>query len=427
MVHFFNDSLRELYDPNTPHQRKLELERFNKSIMHVSYDQMVTKSQEHYNKKRSNEGFAKEDFKPVMIFPSNWKWVELQTEEAFKKAGRVLQNCIGSYYTYEKSVSDDEHIFVLLDNKNKGHVAARAHSVAGFDGKYFLAEMRGKQNQDPEQKYFKYCIPFIENVMFSGKNNVLQHYGLVSYQNKIYPRVILEKKIKLELVFKNPKTFPINYKIWKEGPADLISALRGDPRYGHNSRHYMVTDYNRNLFFTLSATRETAAPVEWNETTTEKVAILNRVLKQLHLELQFNNYPDLGIYADTDVVIGDNDLRWRNFKYILVACDENSLTSDEKHESFWELVYPGGEKFVNFDISKTIPDSSVRYFLAKEWITISKYTLPNGEDTGILIRLTDEGIRIAKIHDSGSEKEEDITLKGTGTVKILPALTSNVK
>ena len=327
IMHFFKTLFDDIYvigHRATPQQkqRKVENERFLKSIMHVSYPDMVRKSQEYFNKKASNEQL-KEDFNVVLKFDNNWMWVQLASEEAFKKAGRMLQNCIGSYYTYKNTSNEGEQIYILLDPKHKGHVAART------EGKN-LEEIKGKQNTVPAKQYHNYCKDFIRKVAgdslqglsyfeLESLNRKISYFGLAVYDHKFFEKSELEAKIVKEVVYTEKDTKE-PYRLIKLGPQDILDALvpaslyetsdnegsgdfdfRRAQRY-HGHSYYEITDLQGNMKFSLIIDlKENVVQLikGWTTNTPENLQILNQVLQRLSTRFESEVIlRKLGLYYD---------------------------------------------------------------------------------------------------------------------------------
>lgn len=96
-----------------------------------------------------------------------YTWYKLNTQEAFAREGKTLQNCIGRVYTHDRCVKDGTEIVVMRDRNDVSVVAMRVR-----DGK--VQEFKGKQNKPPIPKYMPAVIEFIEhnNLSFASTSDL---------------------------------------------------------------------------------------------------------------------------------------------------------------------------------------------------------------------------------------------------------------
>ena len=86
-------------------------------------------------------------------------WYKLVDEEAFRREGTVLQNCIGRIWTKSRAEREEMIICVLKTGEGDSVVAMRIHEKT----KEFH-ELKGKNNQPPIEKYMLPCIKFINHM-----------------------------------------------------------------------------------------------------------------------------------------------------------------------------------------------------------------------------------------------------------------------
>ena len=113
---------------------------------------------------------------------NGWIWYKLKTAEAFSREGKILQNCIGSYWTLNKCQSEGNTIHVLRTPQNDTVVAVRAHGVE-------IQEIKGKNNKPPVERYMPYVFNFVKDsnlkVTNSSAKNELKNAGYHVFADKL--------------------------------------------------------------------------------------------------------------------------------------------------------------------------------------------------------------------------------------------------
>ena len=384
--------------PGVMQQRRRNAERFFKTIMHVSYPDMVRKSQEYFNKK-STDKFEQEDFKVVLSFNDHWKWVELASQTAFEKAGRILQNCIGSIYTYHSCQSRNEKIFILLDPKNKGHAAARLEGVNDSKLVGYLAEIKGKQNTVPDDEYKNYCVEFIKKFADGGDINELSKFGFVVYKDTLMLRSELTGLIKENLEYTNKK-IKTPYSFYKLGPQDLLDVLYKS--HHHTQSKYVVKDLENHIKFGLMTDGEDFINriTTW-ETTPENLAILNDIIKVKKFKIG-SALEAVGLYQDHK-----NPSRWPDAMLWIIDEDNHA----------WQLV---GDQLENIKTGQRVPVSVVGILADKGALTYK------WDADRLILTLTKHGKELVDIHSTYptniKQREEMYKRKinGTDEIKAIP-------
>ena len=223
-------------------QRKVEAERTLRSLQTMSYDNVVQKSNEYFSK-GTKKAKLSGDFKPIFNFDDGWKWLLLASQEAYEMAGKVLQNCIGSIYRYNKY--PDQEIFILVDPAENAHAAARVNNQ-------ITDELKGKQNKSPELKYKNYVVPFLKKYKPSEyMRNDLYRMGLTIYDNELTEISDLNKYVTTKVLDEGDDSTP--KVILFQGPASpiqkiMISSYRANfvdgDIYPVEKKYYVVQDVN---------------------------------------------------------------------------------------------------------------------------------------------------------------------------------------
>lgn len=137
---------RDMPDFSFLNQRKIDSTNTLKNLDKMSWRDLIKKSQDYFNALASRG--HKDDTGTHTVLDTNmgYRWVQLDTQEAFVREGQVLQNCIGGHWDKARTERAGQQILVLKDSTNASHVAARLK-------KQDIEEIKGKQNRPPGQKY----------------------------------------------------------------------------------------------------------------------------------------------------------------------------------------------------------------------------------------------------------------------------------
>ena len=145
-------------DFNFKNQKHLDAVSTLNNLEKIQYSDLLRKMGEYYA--RGSRRAVKDDAGTHTVLETGgYRWVELDNQDAFKREGSVLQNCIGRHYTYAGTQKSGEKILVLKDPTNASHVATRIHGKV-------IQEIKGKQNKPPAEKYMP------------ASNDLIQHFGL---------------------------------------------------------------------------------------------------------------------------------------------------------------------------------------------------------------------------------------------------------
>lgn len=101
-------------------------------------------------------------------------WWELKSTSAFQREGKVLQNCIGKFYTAESCKKTGMRIYVMRNSNNESVVAC---SVVNNK----LSELKGKQNKPPVGKYAEPAIEFLNEMEFDITDSAMHELVRAGY------------------------------------------------------------------------------------------------------------------------------------------------------------------------------------------------------------------------------------------------------
>lgn len=148
-----------------------ELQKFPKV---ENLEVLQQKANEYFKRGSKKAGREISGMTEVIDAGDGFTWYELIEEQAFKREGKVLQNCIGSYYTAAKSRSENTRIFILKTPVNETVVGLRIKD-------HEFQEAKGKNNKPPIAKYMPYVGKFINgfNVKVGTNQYDLTNAGYV--------------------------------------------------------------------------------------------------------------------------------------------------------------------------------------------------------------------------------------------------------
>lgn len=96
------------------------------------------------------------DYEVVHDFNDWFKFVKLLSQSSYSREGNLMSHCVASYY------GRDISIYSLRDANNKPHCTIEENN-----------QVKWKGNQTVDNKYFAYCIKFLEKMWFSiGENEM---------------------------------------------------------------------------------------------------------------------------------------------------------------------------------------------------------------------------------------------------------------
>jgi len=176
-------------------------------------DTLLQKANQYFVKKVKKEAAANAEGMEEVAEYNGWIWYKLNTPDAFRREGNVLQNCIGKVWTQEKTAREGMTIYILRTHSNDSVVAVRAH------GK-LIQEIKGKNNQPPVERYMPYVFNFVKDsdldLSTPSAKNELKRAGYWVFNDKII--VPLDKATEM---FFDEKT----QKLRRIEPDDTIDVL----------------------------------------------------------------------------------------------------------------------------------------------------------------------------------------------------------
>ena len=123
--------------------------------------QLLHKKSNDYFKRGSKRAGRSEDGMQQMAVYDGWKWFILKDAEAFKREGQMLQNCIGKSVT-PASLKKDKMSLLVLRKPNGESVVAMSIKNTSSE----VAELKGKNETTPLDKYMVYVQKFINDPKF---------------------------------------------------------------------------------------------------------------------------------------------------------------------------------------------------------------------------------------------------------------------
>lgn len=164
-----------------------------------SIDVLINKANEYF-KRGTKKAIASIEGMVELMQVGEYTWYLLKTGAAYQAAGKVLQNCIGSHWTVDKTTRQNQSIVVLQGPSGGLHVAAR---INNNDNE--VQEMKGKNNRPPVEKYMAPVIQFIQNKNLSLSGIAISDFRNAGYIYDEREKVVLTKAMAIKKYFSMEK------------------------------------------------------------------------------------------------------------------------------------------------------------------------------------------------------------------------------
>ncbi len=187
---------------------------------------LVKKSQDYFKRGTKKVERSEEGMKMIHDSGDGFRWFLLQTPEAYKREGKALQNCIGSYYTRDSSREQGYELIILRKANNESIVAARIKNKA-----HEITEMKGKNNKPPIEKYMLRVIDFINKMKLKLSSTAESDFRRAGYfwiDKKMYTRSeAIKAFIKKEVLANFPDGNSL-IRVKTESGSELVKELFRD-------------------------------------------------------------------------------------------------------------------------------------------------------------------------------------------------------
>lgn len=188
--------------------RKLKLKK-------ASFESVKKKAEdwvERMNKKAVGIVETEEDVEVIKLWKSSgMRLVKLVGEAAYKREGKLMSHCAGSYYG-----NDNCSIYSLRDAKNEPHCTIEVLK----DGDY-VQQVKGKGNGDIHPKYVKYVLKGLELIGQEVRESELTYLGYVAASEAVWKFLDATHTGQKYMTYKGKKYF---YK----GSRDKMKQVKSD-------------------------------------------------------------------------------------------------------------------------------------------------------------------------------------------------------
>jgi len=133
---------------NNPDAKAYANREFQGFMKAENLETLVKKSNEYFKRGSKKAGRDIEGMTKLMDVDGGFSWWKLDTQAAYAREGKALQNCIGSHWTKAKTDQGGYSIVVMKNHNMESVVAARISNKSNA-----LDEMKGKNNKPPIPKY----------------------------------------------------------------------------------------------------------------------------------------------------------------------------------------------------------------------------------------------------------------------------------
>lgn len=155
----------------------LEAEGLNTDdIKELSLDQISEASRkwhdEQFSSQQAGGSYTLTPQKDAVLTVGAYSWVPVNNVDA-RTEGSKMQNCIGTYCI----PSENTKIFSLRNNFNNPHISlsVKTGTSGSSVGKWYIREIKGKQNKRPIPKYVPFALAMCEYLFKKGVK--LDEYG----------------------------------------------------------------------------------------------------------------------------------------------------------------------------------------------------------------------------------------------------------
>lgn len=168
-----------------------------KKINQMSYPQAVKKAEkwvEKLQKEAKKIQELTEDIELIHDFGDGFKIVQLVGENAYKREGKLMRNCVASYF------GRDTKIYSLRDKNNNPH-ATLEHGQ----------QIKGKGNGPIHPKYIEYVVKFLEITGMEVRDSEMENLGYINIEE------INDKEAVFPDLFKDKYFYKENRVLDKKG------------------------------------------------------------------------------------------------------------------------------------------------------------------------------------------------------------------
>lgn len=152
-----------------------------------TFDLLVQKSDEYFKRGSKKARGKIEGMKEIYDTKNGFIWYMMTDAEAFKREGKVMQNCLGSFWTLSKAKSQGQSVVIMKKNNGESLIAARIKNDSNE-----IEEMKGKNNKPPIDKYMGGVLDFIRArklIVGNHAKNDFERAGYFYIEDKLYTRI----------------------------------------------------------------------------------------------------------------------------------------------------------------------------------------------------------------------------------------------
>ncbi len=120
------------------------------------FNTLVKKSNDFFKRGSKKAANAKVEGMKEIYDTGTFVWYMMTEAGAFQKEGKVMQNCLGSYWTLSKAKKEGQSVVIMKKKNGESVVAARIEN-----GSNEIMEMKGKNNKPPVDEYMGGVLDFI--------------------------------------------------------------------------------------------------------------------------------------------------------------------------------------------------------------------------------------------------------------------------
>lgn len=178
-------------DPNKKANATRELAGVTKA---ENLDLLVAKSNEYFTRGTKKVATSNDGSTHIFDGANGYSWYRLDTLDAYKREGKVLQNCIGTHWVPSKA----DRIYVMKGTNGDTNVAIRT------DTSNTIQEVKGKNNKPPVARYMPAVAELINHMKWKVQGNgahdiaragYLFHEGILYSRSEAIEKFVTHKPV----------------------------------------------------------------------------------------------------------------------------------------------------------------------------------------------------------------------------------------
>lgn len=248
-------------DPNKKANATRELAGVTKA---ENLDLLVAKSNQYFARGTKKIVASNEGSTHIFDGANGYSWYRLDTLDAYKREGKVLQNCIGTHWVPSKA----DRIYVMKGTNGDTNVAIRT------DTNNTIREVKGKNNKPPVARYMPSVAELINHMKWKVEGNGahdIARAGYLFHEGVLYSRAEAIEKF-------------VTHKPVAHGNGFTIDELFTPKMSKENRQNILGLDYSNKTAHVYGYFANGSALMTLNVSSSKKLMKVNKALGELDLD-----------------------------------------------------------------------------------------------------------------------------------------------